>query len=103
MTIINNSKILDYFRKHELEPAKINHRYDRTIELIWHVDDVDDRYVRLTTSANSTDCAIVARNLRAIESVVLGDLKSMLEWTRDHLLRMDTKGAFASVSPPSAG
>ncbi len=88
MSIIRNSEILGYFREHELEPAQIIHRYDHTLELSWHVDDNLDRYVRLTTSVSSNDCAIVFRNYREVEVVVIDDLKQMFDWVGEHLLRM---------------
>ncbi len=99
MSIIRNSEILGYFREHELEPAQIIHRYDHTLELSWHIDDDPDRYVRLTTSVNSNDCAIVARNHRDVEAVVLDDLKQMKDWVGDHLLRMYPRGVHVSDFP----
>ncbi len=99
MSIIRNSEILGYFREHELEPAQIIHRYDHTLELSWHVDDDPDRYVRLTTSVNNNECAIVSRNHRNFEAVVLDDLKQMFDWVSEHLLRMNARRAMVSDFP----
>ena len=98
---IRKGEILGYFREHGLDPS-ICHRFDGTLELTWRVDDNGDRYVRLTTSVHSSDCAVVYRNFRVVEAVVLNDLKQMFEWVRIRLLLMDTRRVF-TPDLPAAG
>lgn len=63
-----------FFRDRGRGPNRVVRRYDGTLEMTWHVDECDDRYVRLTTSVLSGDCVVVCRDLRDVEADVLGDV-----------------------------
>jgi hypothetical protein len=78
----------EYFSSRHLGPNRRCSRYDATLELTWHVDDCDDRYVRLTSSVEGDDCVLVSRDLRVVEACVLQDQEEIFRWVRSHLVSL---------------
>jgi hypothetical protein len=86
--IQRNKDLVAVFARGNLVPTRELRRYDGTLDLTWHVDDCDERYVRLTTSSHGDDSVLVVRDLRAVDSVVLSDLPEIFEWVRSRLARL---------------
>lgn len=91
-----------FFRGRGLSPTKLVARHDGTSELTWHVDDCDDRYVRATSSARGGDHVLVCRDLRAVESVVLGDRAEIFDWVSSHLVGLARSSLRLRPTPPES-
>jgi hypothetical protein len=88
MRRLRDDATIAHFEKHGLQPARVAHRHDGTVELTWHVDDCDDRYVRLTSSARGEDHVLVSRDLRVVEACVLDDREEIFAWVYSHLVTL---------------
>ena len=86
-----NNLLIQYFWDNDLPPTRHVVRHDGTVELVWHVDDCDERYVRATSTQRSVDYVLVSRNLREVASAVLSDLREIHSWVRSHLVDMVEK------------
>jgi hypothetical protein len=74
-----------YFEERSLAPGRVAHRYDGTVELTWHVDDCDERYVRVMSSTRGSDHVLVSRDRRVVDAVVLAGAGEIFEWVKAHL------------------
>jgi hypothetical protein len=86
MRRLRDDATVAYFEERGLQPARVSHRFDGTVELTWHVDDCDERYVRLTSSAHGEDHVLVARDLRAVDACVLDDRREIFDWVSSRLV-----------------
>jgi hypothetical protein len=88
MRRLRDDATVAYFEGRGLQPARVVHRFDGTTELAWHVDDCDERYVRVTSSVHGEDHVLVARDLRAVDACVLDDRREIFDWVSSRLVRL---------------
>ena len=87
MSSSRDSEVLEFFNGRNMLPVTVAHRHDGTSEFTWRVDDCPDRYVRAMSSVCGGDWAAVSRDLRAVESAVLGD-GEIFDWVSAHLAEL---------------
>jgi hypothetical protein len=80
MRRLRDDATVAYFEERGLQPARVSHRFDGTVELTWHVDDCDER------SAHGEDHVLVARDLRAVDACVLDDRREIFDWVSSRLV-----------------
>lgn len=81
-------KLLGLLVKQGLRPNRESHRVGGRTSLRFYVDDHDDRYVDVEDSAESGDFVVVVRNLRDVESGVVGSPHDTVVMVRAELARL---------------
>jgi hypothetical protein len=98
-----HGEVVACFTARNLSPAKIVHRHDGTVELTWHVDDCDERYVRVTSSVHGDDHVLVSRNLRVVEACVLQGCEEIFDWVSARLVGLFNSRSQRQVGPVLEG